>query len=91
MIFFIPWAACFLAFLGGLIRRREFHKAGGYTIALLLGWLLVQGPLAQHPRSYYERRVEYFTAADIYQQLGDERKFSETQTLIHQKFPYITP
>jgi 4-amino-4-deoxy-L-arabinose transferase-like glycosyltransferase len=91
MIFFIPWAACFLAFLGGLIRHREFRKAGCYALALLLGWLLVQGPLAQHPRSNYERPNEYFLAAYIYQQLGDERKVSEMQTLIHHKFPDIKP
>jgi 4-amino-4-deoxy-L-arabinose transferase-like glycosyltransferase len=89
MIFFIPWAACFMSFLCGLIRRREFYKAGGYAIALLLGWLLVQGPLAQHPRRYYERPNEYLLAAQIYQQLGNERKLSEMQTLIHQKFPDI--
>lgn len=91
MIFFIPWAACFLAFLGGLIHRREFRKAGGYTIALFLGWLLVLGPLAQHPRSNYERPNEYFIAAKIYQKLGNESKFSEMLTIIHQKFPYIKP
>lgn len=91
MIFFIPWAACFLDFLGDLFRRQAFFKAGGYTIALLLGWLLVQGPLAQHPRSNYERSYEYTMAANIYRQSGDERKLSEMQKLIYKKFSDIKP
>jgi 4-amino-4-deoxy-L-arabinose transferase-like glycosyltransferase len=91
MIFFIPWAACYLVFLGGLIRRRQFWPACGGLLILLLGWLLEQGPLARQPRSLYERPTEYFIAAQIYQQLGDERKLAEMQALIHQKFPDLKP
>ncbi len=74
MLFFIPWAAYFLAILATSIRGRELRKTVYYGAALLVGYTLVLGPLSQQPRDKYERSVEYTFAVKIYAAQGDQQK-----------------
>lgn len=91
MIFFIPWAACFFAFILDSIRRHDVRKVVYCVLILLFGWVLVLGPLARQPRNDYERPAEYLLTASIYHQLGDEKHLTEMQSLIREKFPNLSP
>jgi 4-amino-4-deoxy-L-arabinose transferase-like glycosyltransferase len=84
---FIPWAAYFLCYLGSLIRRREFIRAAYFGAALLVGWILLLGPLAQQPTDHYERPTEYIFSAEIFHQLGQNQNEKAMLDLIRAKFP----
>jgi 4-amino-4-deoxy-L-arabinose transferase-like glycosyltransferase len=86
VIFFVPWAAYFSSYFVGLIQQREMRAASRWGIGLLLGWLLVLGPLARQPRKRYERPAEYLLTAAIYQQLGREQDFLQTLAEVQEKF-----
>jgi 4-amino-4-deoxy-L-arabinose transferase-like glycosyltransferase len=87
MVMLIPCAAYFLAILYDWVRRREFGKACYASAALLVGWLLMLGPLARQPRRQYERASEYLVSAQIYERLGDEKKAREMMDVVRQRFP----
>jgi len=87
MIFFIPFAACFVAWLWSRLREREYPKVAFAAAALLVGWGLVLGPFARQPRRQYERAAEYLMAGWVYQQLGDEQRSKEMLDLVRRRFP----
>jgi 4-amino-4-deoxy-L-arabinose transferase-like glycosyltransferase len=91
MIFLIPWAACFFAFIFDSIRRHDVRRVVYCVLILLFGWVLVLGPLARQPRNGYERPAEYLLTAYIYHQLGDEKHLTEMRSLIREKFPNLRP
>lgn len=85
MLFFIPWAAYFLTILVNFIRRAEYRPAISSIAALLVGYTLVLGPLAQQPSDKYQRSAEYVLAIQIYHQLGQEQKAQAMRALARQR------
>jgi hypothetical protein len=90
-VLFIPWAAYFFSYLVDLARARRIGLATCWGIVLLMGWLLVLGPLARQPRERYERPAEYLITAEIYHRLGNENAFLRTEAEIRQKFGPLQP
>jgi 4-amino-4-deoxy-L-arabinose transferase-like glycosyltransferase len=91
LLLFIPWAAYLLAYLFALVRHREFRKVAYSSLALLIAWVLILGPLARQPRSQYERPVEYLMSAEIYHSLGNESQAQAMLVLVRRKFPGALP
>jgi hypothetical protein len=85
MLFFIPWAAYFLADLGTLLVQREFRKALYRAATLLVGYALLLGPLSQQPLDQYERPQEYILAAQVYHRLSSEAQAQAMRRLATQK------
>jgi hypothetical protein len=91
MLFLIPCAAYFLAFLADLLRQRRLRSFGYSLLALVGGWIAVLGPLARQPRDQYERVSEYLVCAQIYHQLGDRVREQEMLEVVRQRFPESAP
>jgi hypothetical protein len=90
-VLFIPWAAYFFSYVVDLARARRILLATCWGMVLLMGWLLVLGPLARQPRERYERPAEYLITAEIYHRLGNENAFLRTEAEIRQKFGPLQP
>jgi 4-amino-4-deoxy-L-arabinose transferase-like glycosyltransferase len=91
MLFLIPCAAYFLAFLADLLRQKRLRSFGYSLLALVGGWIAVLGPLARQPREQYERVSEYLVCAQIYHQLGDRVREQEMLEVVRQRFPEFAP
>ena len=91
MVVFIPLAAYSLATLSDWIRRRDFRAASVYGLGVLVGWSLMLGPLARHPRSQYERVQEYVFSAQIFHMLGQTENEQAMLNIVRQRFPEMLP
>lgn len=91
MVVFIPLAGYFVATFSEWIRRRDFRAAAVYGLGVLMGWGLMLGPLARHPRSQYERVQEYIFSAQIFHMLGQSQNEQAMLSVVRQKFPDMLP